>query len=79
MVTRYVDSALHRAQYQHLEDGSFCATVPSLRGVIATGASLEACRDQLTEVIEEWILVRVANHLPIPALGRFKVEIRKAS
>ncbi len=79
MITLYLDQALRRARYSPLDDGSYCATVPGLRGVIATGATLEACRDQLAEVIEGWILVRVARGLPIPRLGRAKIEVRKAS
>ena len=63
MITRYVARALRRAQYRLLEDGTFAATVRGLRGVIATGASLEACRGDLTEVIEEWVLLRVARGL----------------
>ena len=58
MITRYLAHALARAQYRLLEDGTFAATVRGLRGVIATGPTLEACRRDLTEVIEEWVLVR---------------------
>ena len=78
MITPYVDQALRRARYVQ-DDGVFCATVPGLRGVIATASTLEACRDQLVEVIEEWILVRVARGLSVPAIGGLKVEVKKAS
>jgi predicted RNase H-like HicB family nuclease len=47
--------------------------------VIATAATLEGCRDALAEVIEEWILVRVARGLDIPALGGARVQVRRAS
>jgi hypothetical protein len=43
--------------------------VTGLPGVIATGKTLEACRDQLVEVIEEWLLVRVSQGLRIPRLS----------
>ena len=66
MITRYVARALERAQYRLLEDGTFAATVRGLRGVIAAGATLESCRGDLTEVIEEWVLVRVARGLSVP-------------
>jgi len=65
MVRPYVEEALRRATYDKLEDGSFCAEVPELRGVLAVGDSLEECRTQLGEVVEEWILVRVAKGLSI--------------
>ena len=78
MIRRYIDQALERARYSQLEDGSYCAEVRGLRGVIATGSTLERCRATLQEVVEEWILVRVARGLAVPALGKEKIRIRKA-
>lgn len=78
MVREYVDDALRRAQYDKLEDGTFYAEVPELRGVLATGDTLEACRTQLGEVVEEWILVRVAKGLRVPPLGGVAVEVKEA-
>ena len=79
MITRFLDRALRRAQYRQVDGGTFCATVSGLRGVIATGPSLEACRDQLAEIVEEWVLVRVARGLRVPALDGVTIEVKKAS
>ena len=79
MISRYVDAALRKAQYSVVDDGAFCATVPGLRGVIATAQTLEGCRDELAEVVEEWVLVRVARGLSVPRLGQITVQVRKAS
>ena len=79
MISKYIAEALHRAQYRIVDDGLFCATVAGLPGVLATGKTLEACRDQLVEVIEEWLLVRVAQGLRIPRLGTASVQVRRAS
>ena len=70
MIRQYVDEALRAARYDKLEDGTFYGEVPRLRGVIATADTLEGCREQLAEVVEEWMLVRVAKRLPIPRLGK---------
>ena len=35
----------------------------------------EACREQLSEVIEEWVLVRVSRGLPIPAIDGITVAV----
>ena len=70
--------ALRRARYSPLEDGSYAAEVKGLKGVIATGPTLEACRSALQEVIEEWILVRVSRGSDIPSVGGVKIRIRKA-
>jgi predicted RNase H-like HicB family nuclease len=78
MIRQYVERALRGAHYDKLEDDTFCAEVPELRGVIATGDTLEVCRDQLAEVIEEWILVRVSQGLAVPALDDIEVKVQKA-
>jgi predicted RNase H-like HicB family nuclease len=79
MITAYIDQALRRARYERLDDGLFCGTVRGLRGVVATGDSLEQCRDELAEVVEEWVLVRIARRLDVPALGGIRVQVKKAS
>ncbi len=79
MISRYVATALERARYRLFDDGTFAGTVRGLRGVIATGPTLEACRRELAEVIEEWILVRVARGMAIPRLGKAIVRVRRAS
>jgi predicted RNase H-like HicB family nuclease len=79
MLTQYVAKALERAVYEPIEDGAWAASVRGLRGVIATGDSVEACRQQLAEVVEEWVLVRVARQLPVPRLGGLTIRIRRAS
>ena len=79
MIRQYVEEALRRARYDKLEDGTYYAEVLRLRGVLAIGETLEECRDQLAEVVEEWVLVRVAKRLSVPPLGSIEVKVRKAS
>ena len=79
LIRQYVEQALRMARYDKLEDGTFYGEVPRLRGVLATGETLEACRDQLAEVVEEWVLVRVAKGLQVPRLGKASVRVTSAS
>jgi predicted RNase H-like HicB family nuclease len=79
VISQYVAAALERAHYRIVDDGTFAATVRGLKGVIATGPTLEACRRELAEVIEEWVLVRIARGLEVPRLGRATVRVRRAS
>ena len=78
MISKYIAKALERAVYAEVDDGSYCASVRGLRGVLAVGRSIEECRQQLAEVIEEWILVRVARQLPVPKLGGITIRVRRA-
>lgn len=75
MIREYIDRALRRATYDKLEDGTFVGEIPGLRGVLANAASLEKCRDQLAEVVEEWALVRIARGLPVPAIGGVRLSV----
>lgn len=78
MLTAYIATALRRARYEVVDGNEFCATVPGLRGVIATARTVEECRTQLAEVIEAWVLVRISRGLRVPALGGATVQVKKA-
>lgn len=77
MLTEYIDEALRRARYELIEDDEapYYGEISELPGVWASGKTLEACRRELKEVIEGWILVSVIRSLDIPRLG--SAEIRK--
>ncbi|HQO36703.1 MAG TPA: type II toxin-antitoxin system HicB family antitoxin [bacterium] len=67
MLTQYLHAAMHRAVYEILsDDGSFYGEIPGFNGVYANASTLEACREELNEVLEEWILFRISRNLPLP-------------
>ena len=71
MPTNYVRFAMQQARYEILaDDGTYYAEIPGFRGVYANAPTFEACRKELEEVLEEWILLRVAKHLSLPAIDR---------
>jgi predicted RNase H-like HicB family nuclease len=67
MLTKYIEAAMHRATYELLEDGTFYGRIPECQGVWANAETLEACRDELQEVLEGWIILglRLSHTLPI--------------
>jgi predicted RNase H-like HicB family nuclease len=70
MFSEYMDVALKKAQYKIIDDEyPYFAEVPELDGVWATGKTIEDCRNELIEVIEEWIVARLQKGLSIPALN----------
>ena len=56
VITDYVDIAMKHATYDKLEDGTFVGRVPLCKGVIAFGATLSECEDELRSTLEDWIL-----------------------
>lgn len=68
MLSKYVQAAMHQANYEILcDDGSFYGEIPDCQGVWANAPTLEACRDELQEVLEGWIILglRMGNTLPV--------------
>src|SRR5205823_3138797 len=69
MLTDYIKAAMRRARYKILsDDGSFYGEIPGIEGVWANTDTLEACRDELEDVLEEWIVLSLATNLPIPTI-----------
>ncbi|MEH2338622.1 type II toxin-antitoxin system HicB family antitoxin [Nostoc sp.] len=67
MLTNYIRTAMHKATYELLEDGIFYGEIPECQGVWANAATLEACREDLQDPLEEWIVLglRLGHTLPI--------------
>ena len=77
MVSEYVNAALGKAHYEILtEDGSYYGEIPGFEGVYANAKTLEACREELREVLEEWILFRVSRGLALPVVDGRELAIR---
>jgi predicted RNase H-like HicB family nuclease len=75
MITEYIAAALSRARYEIIEDEEpYYGEVPELAGVWATGKTLEECRHNLADVIDEWLVLSLKRGLPIPPLGEHRVE-----
>lgn len=53
---------------------SFYAEIKDLRGVWATGKTLEECRNNLASTLEGWLILRLRKNLSIP---NFKVPSMK--
>lgn len=54
MLTRYIQAALHKAKYKILsDDNTFYGEIPEFQGVWANAETLELCREELSEVLEE--------------------------
>jgi predicted RNase H-like HicB family nuclease len=67
VLTDYIRAAMHRAIYDKLEDGTYFGEIPGFEGVWASAQTLEACRQELQEVLEDWLLLglRLGHPLPI--------------
>ncbi len=75
MLIQYIQAALERAKYEIIDDEEpYYGEVPELEGVWATGKTLEECRRNLEEVIDEWIIIKLRNGLPLPRIGDYVIK-----
>jgi len=68
MITRYVECAMQHARHEVLSDGTHHAEIPECPGVWATGATRGKCLEELREVLEEWLLLRLHDGDPLPEI-----------
>ena len=80
MLLEYFKAAMRHARYEILsDDGTFYGEIPECNGVYANAKTLESCRDELEEVLEEWVMFRVYKNLPIPTIDDYEIAIREAA
>ena len=72
MLTEYVQKKMEQAKYKLLGDRTYFGEIPGLRGVWANARTLEECRRELQEVLEDWLLLKVSSKETVPGL-RWKV------
>ncbi|MBW6470128.1 MAG: type II toxin-antitoxin system HicB family antitoxin [Methanosarcinaceae archaeon] len=75
MIIQYIQAALENARYEIIDDEEpYYGEVPGLDGVWSSGNTLEECRKNLENVIDEWVIVRLAKGLPIPQIGSHGIK-----
>jgi len=79
MLTQFIAAAMDIAHYEPLEEGGFFGSIPGLDGAWASGPTLEACRKELAEVLEDWLLFRLSRQMPIPVIQGIDLAIREVA
>ena len=77
MLTDYIQAAMRQATYEILEDdGTYYWHIPACQGVWANAPTLEACREELQEVLEGWIALGLSMHHPIPPIDGVEIVVK---
>ena len=66
MLSEYIQKAMEKAEYKKLEDNNWFAEIPGFHGVWASGETVEKCRKELLEVLEEWLILKIRDNDPVP-------------
>lgn len=72
MLTDYIQRQLGNARYKILDDGSFFGEIQGLQGVWASSKTLEECREELQEVLEDWLILKLRDRETVPGFSKTK-------
>lgn len=77
MLTGYIEAAMRHARIERLpESGQYYGEIPETPGVWATGTTEDACRIELREVLEDWIVLGLARRMALPAIEGIDINPR---
>jgi predicted RNase H-like HicB family nuclease len=79
MLFEYIQGALEKAEYKKLDDGTWFAEIQGFEGVWANKKTVEECRKELVEVLEEWIILKLKDRDPIPKIKDIDINIREVA
>jgi predicted RNase H-like HicB family nuclease len=75
-IAKYIENLLRKAEYEYDEKTkSWCASIEDLPGVYAQADTVEEVREQLAEVIEDYILINLQEKQPLPGFKKLSVKI----
>jgi predicted RNase H-like HicB family nuclease len=60
-LSRYEKAVVEAARFDRLKDGSWYAEIPGFNGVWANGDTEDACREELREVLKEWLALKLRD------------------
>lgn len=73
-LTNYIKTAMKHAKFERLEDGTIYGHIQGFEGVWANAKSQAACRRELQEVLEEWMLFRLKHDLSLPVVDELDLN-----
>jgi predicted RNase H-like HicB family nuclease len=77
MLSEYLNAAMGQAQYRMIPEADcIYGEIPGFEGVSAKAHTLEDCRHDLAESLEEWIFFRVSRELPVPAINGIEIPMK---
>jgi predicted RNase H-like HicB family nuclease len=77
MLQKYIQNALKNSKYKMLDDGTWFVEIPGFEGVWANSNTVEDCRMELIEVLEEWLILKLKDDDPVPVVNGIDINIRK--
>ncbi len=78
MLTAHIQAAMRKAKYEILaDDNTFHGEILGFQGVWSNAGTLEGCRDELQEVLEDWLLFSISRNLPVPVVDGIELAFKQ--
>lgn len=78
LLSDYLHAALEQAVYHfNSEDDLVYGEIPGFEGVCGKGKTVLECREQLSELLEDWIYFHVSRGIPVPVINGIEVPVRE--
>jgi len=68
MISDFIKSSLKRAKYEKLKDGTYYGEIKGLRGLWANAKTLKKCKEEMKEVLEDWLVIKIQHGDSVPGL-----------
>ncbi len=78
MLVEFIEAAMDHARYEKLDTGKYYGEIPECPGVWASEGSLEKCRRELQEVLEDWLLLKLRDGDDIPVIETVDLNLQRA-
>ena len=80
MLSQYIQSAMRQAKYKILpDDEGYYGEIPGFQGVWSNAETLEECREELAEVLEEWIFHNLKENATLPVVNGVKLAVERTA
>jgi len=75
MIREYIAMAMKRARYEIIEGAEpYYGEIKACPGVWATGRTLDECRRNLEDTLDDWLLLRISKGMEVPAVGKASIK-----
>ena len=75
----YIQNAFNKADYKGLDNGTWFAEIPGFEGLWANTKTVEECRFELQEVLEEWLILKIRDRDPIPEIEGIAIKVKEVA
>lgn len=79
ILSDYINNALEYAEFEKLDDGTYCGKIPVCTGVITFGQTLAENNRLLRSTLEDWVLLGLKLGHELPTINGINLNVEAES